>query len=134
MERQGAKEMMDKRAVGMQKSILNYMQNNKKTHTQINKPRSEEKCLWTTPQKRKGDKSMNPEKFQNQSASGRPAKRRKIRFNSLLKFWGGGERGEGGGTGTTFKNEPHKENIQTNNYSDQDLDWILSETRNNPVI
>ena len=69
---------------------------------------------------------MNPEKFQNQSASDSPAKRRKIRFNSLLKFWGSGE---------NFKNEPHKEkirNIQTNKYSDQE--WILSETRNNPVI
>ena len=83
MERQGAKEMMDRRVVGMQKSILNHMQNNNKTHRQIDKPGSEEKCLWTTPQKRKGDNSMNPEKFQNQSASGSPAKRRRKIVSTL---------------------------------------------------
>ena len=129
MERQGAKEMMDRRVVGMQKSVLNYIQNE---GTKL-KPKSEPKYLCTTPQKRKGDMCMNPEIFQNQSASDSPAKRRKIRFNSLLSFWGGGG-GEGVEIGTQFKNDTNIENIQTNNYSDKAPDWMLLDPWNNPII
>ena len=132
----------------MQKSVLNYMQSHTKqsrpetnfnnfktmiTHTQNSKPKSELKYLGATPQKRKGDICMNPEIFRNQSASDSPAKRRKIRFNSLLSFWGGGG-GDGGDIGTQFKNDTKIENIQTNNFSDTAPDWILLETWSNPVI
>ena len=113
----------------MQKSVLNYIQNE---GTKL-KPKSEPKYLCTTPQKRKGDMCMNPEIFQNQSASDTPAKRRKIRFNSLLSFWGGGG-GEGVEIGTQFKNDTNIENIQTNNYSDKAPDWMLLDPWNNPII
>ena len=42
-------------------------------------------------------------------------------------------RGEGGGISTQFKNDKHKENIQTKSFLDGTPDWILLGAWNNPI-
>jgi hypothetical protein len=67
-----------------------------------------------TPVKRKSDLRMEPEVSSHQSATESPAKRRKIKFTNLIKYWGG-EKGRGADSIVQFMNTPLETKTQKTN-------------------
>ena len=119
MEREGVKEEVDRRVQAMQKSVSHYMK--KDDGLIVRNSRSVPNYLWTTPQKRKCDIRMKPELCQSQNASESPAKRRELKFNSLLTFWGGGL-------------EKESKHTHSKKISDETQTWKQTLSETNPVI
>ena len=98
MEREGLKEMVDRKVMGMQRSARTFMNTNCDrnistignmilTHTRTEEHVPELNYLNVTPKKRKCDLRTDPGLFQTQSVTESPAKRHRSNFNYLVKYW-----------------------------------------------